>query len=84
MCVDIRLGRLFGLKSHDCHIFLQCLLPTAFNYLQDQILNPLIKLIIFFKDLYSSKLNIENLILMEQQIPFILCQLEKNISSMIF
>ncbi|PKU85340.1 hypothetical protein MA16_Dca003079 [Dendrobium catenatum] len=28
-CVDIRSGRLFGLKSHDCHIFMQYLLSTT-------------------------------------------------------
>ncbi|PKU72760.1 hypothetical protein MA16_Dca017461 [Dendrobium catenatum] len=36
-CVDIRSGRLFELRSHDCHIFMQCLLPTAFSDLSDQI-----------------------------------------------
>ncbi|PKU60718.1 hypothetical protein MA16_Dca028306 [Dendrobium catenatum] len=64
-CVDIRSGRLFRLKSHDCHIFMQCLLPTTFSYLSDQILNPLIELSVFFKDLCYSKLNMENLISME-------------------
>ncbi|PKU71721.1 hypothetical protein MA16_Dca022213 [Dendrobium catenatum] len=54
-CVDVRTGRLFGMKCHDCNIFMQCLLPTAFSYLYDQILKPLIKLSIFFKDLCSSK-----------------------------
>ncbi|PKU67088.1 hypothetical protein MA16_Dca008877 [Dendrobium catenatum] len=79
-CVYIRSGRLFGLKSHDCHILMQYLLPTTFSYLQDQILKPLIELSVFFKGLCSSKLNIENLILMEQEILFIRCQLEKIFS----
>ncbi|PKU66266.1 hypothetical protein MA16_Dca019195 [Dendrobium catenatum] len=56
---------------------MQCLLPSTFNYLQDQILKPLIELSVFFKKFSSSKLNIENLILIEHQIPLIICQLEK-------
>ncbi|PKU61148.1 hypothetical protein MA16_Dca024064 [Dendrobium catenatum] len=48
---------------------MQCLLSTAFSYLPDQILKPLIKLSIFFKDLCSSKLNVENLIYLEKIFP---------------
>ncbi|PKU84418.1 hypothetical protein MA16_Dca002931 [Dendrobium catenatum] len=32
-CVDVRTGRLFGMKSHDCNIFMQCLISIAFSYL---------------------------------------------------
>ncbi|PKU70029.1 hypothetical protein MA16_Dca014475 [Dendrobium catenatum] len=63
---------------------MQYLLPTAFSYLSDQILKPLIELSVFFKNLCSSKLNVENLILMEQQISFILCQLDKIFPSGFF
>ncbi|PKU70033.1 hypothetical protein MA16_Dca014479 [Dendrobium catenatum] len=34
-CIDVRTGRLFGMKSHDYHIFIQCLLPTTFSYVLD-------------------------------------------------
>ena len=32
-CIDFDQGKLVGLKSHDCHVFMQRLLPFAFTYL---------------------------------------------------
>ena len=32
-CVDMRKHKLFGMKSHDCHVFMQRLLPIAFREL---------------------------------------------------
>ena len=29
-CVDMRKHKLFGMKSHDCHVFMQRLIPIAF------------------------------------------------------
>ena len=29
-CVDTRKHKLFGMKSHDCHVFMQRLIPIAF------------------------------------------------------
>ncbi|PKU59893.1 hypothetical protein MA16_Dca028162 [Dendrobium catenatum] len=48
---------------------MQYLLSTTFSYLSDQILKPLIELSVFFKDLCSSKLNVENLILLKKIFP---------------
>jgi len=30
-CVNIKQGRMIGMKSHDCHVFMEHLLPIAFN-----------------------------------------------------
>nr|KAJ0194521.1 hypothetical protein LSAT_V11C800424110 [Lactuca sativa] len=30
VCVDLTGCRLFGMKSHDCHVFMQRLMPIAF------------------------------------------------------
>ncbi|XP_060186727.1 uncharacterized protein LOC132616141 isoform X3 [Lycium barbarum] len=35
-CVDVNQRRLFGLKSHDCHILMQQLLPIALRLIQVQ------------------------------------------------
>ena len=32
-CVDMRRHKIFGMKSHDCHVFMQRLLPIAFRNL---------------------------------------------------
>ena len=32
-CVDMRKFKLFGMKSHDCHVFMQRLMPVAFHEL---------------------------------------------------
>ena len=29
-CIDLHKLRVFGMKSHDCHVFMQRLLPVAF------------------------------------------------------
>jgi predicted amino acid-binding ACT domain protein len=36
-CVDMKEGKLHGMKSHDCHVFMERLLPIAFNSLPEQI-----------------------------------------------
>ena len=32
-CVDMRKHKLFGMKSHDCHVSMQRLIPIAFREL---------------------------------------------------
>ncbi|XP_019240825.1 PREDICTED: uncharacterized protein LOC109220814 [Nicotiana attenuata] len=36
-CVDMKEGKLTSMKSHDCHIFLESLMPIAFKALPDRI-----------------------------------------------
>lgn len=36
-CVDMKEAKLFGMKSHDCHVFMQRLLPLAFKALPKHI-----------------------------------------------
>ena len=75
-CEDINKDKLFGMKSHDCHVFMERLLPIAFIALSDPILNHLTKLSIFFRDLCSIVLWKEDLVPIECNIPIILCKLE--------
>ncbi|WVZ16156.1 hypothetical protein V8G54_009138 [Vigna mungo] len=31
-CVDVNRGKVIGMKSHDCHVFMECLLPIASTF----------------------------------------------------
>jgi len=76
-CVNVAQGKLHGMKSHDCHIFMECLLPVALRELSDHVWKPLTELSQYFRDLCSPTLTVENLHVMEQNIPVILCKLER-------
>ncbi|PNX62077.1 hypothetical protein L195_g052788, partial [Trifolium pratense] len=76
-CADVDNGRMRGMKSHDCHVFLQSLLPIAFSSLPQHVLNPLVEVSQFFKNLCSATLREADLIKMENDIPMILCKLER-------
>lgn len=53
-CVDMEHTKLNGMKSHDCHVFMQSLLPIAFGELPEQVWKPLTELGQFFRDLCST------------------------------
>jgi len=72
------------MKSHYCHLFVECLLPIAFSSLPTHVLNPIIEVSHFFKDLCSTTLKEDDLTMMEQNIPIILCKLERIFSPAFF
>ncbi|XP_052728261.1 uncharacterized protein LOC128195210 [Vigna angularis] len=76
-CVDVNRGKLIGMKSHDCHVFMECLLPIAFSSLPSHVLNPIAEISHFFRDLCSTTLNKDDLAKMEENIPLILCKMER-------
>lgn len=77
-CVDLRECKCFGMKSHDCHVFMERLLPIA---LQELLLINVWKTITeisqFFRDISSSLLKVETLDRLEKNIPEILCRSER-------
>ncbi|XP_012830522.1 PREDICTED: uncharacterized protein LOC105951618 isoform X2 [Erythranthe guttata] len=76
-CVNIKDGKITGLKSHDCHVLLQRLLPVGLRgYLHKDVLDPVTELASFFRQLCSRKLNLNVLDNLEKRIPVILCKLE--------
>jgi len=83
-CVDVSRGRVVGMKSHDCHVFMECLLPIALSSLPTYVINPISDINHFFKDLCSRTLKEDDLIRMEQTISFILCKLERIFSPSFF
>jgi len=65
------------MKTHDCHVFLQTLMPIAFHIIPDNVLKPLVELSEFFRNLCSIVLRIDKLQEMQCNISIILCKLER-------
>nr|XP_009776421.1 PREDICTED: uncharacterized protein LOC104226201 isoform X1 [Nicotiana sylvestris] len=78
-CVGMKKGKLMYMKSHDCHIFMESLLPIAFSALPERIWKPITEISLFFKDLCSNTLREENLVLMESNIHLMISKLAKKI-----
>ncbi|XP_060182429.1 uncharacterized protein LOC132612107 [Lycium barbarum] len=77
-CLDTNAKRLFGMKSHDCHVFMQRLMPIAFReLLPSNVWQALTELSLFFKDLTSTTLRVDDMERLEADIPQILCKLER-------
>ena len=38
-CADVEKGRIHGMKRHDCHVFMETLLPIAFSALPIHVLS---------------------------------------------
>ena len=77
-CVDMEDCKLSRMKSHDCHVFLERLLPIAFrDLLPDPIWNVLTEMSLFFRSLCSTVLKLEDMQKLEESIVVTLCKLEK-------
>jgi hypothetical protein len=75
--VNLKDRKISGLKSHDCHILLETLLPMAIDgLLLNNVSAPLIELSNFFKTLCSKVLNVDDLKKIQSRIVKALCQLE--------
>ncbi|CAA7049001.1 unnamed protein product [Microthlaspi erraticum] len=77
-CVDSQEGRLSGMKSHDCHVFMERLLPFAFaKLLPVPVHEAIAGICAFFRDLCSRSLTSEGIQHLEDKIAVILCNLEQ-------
>ena len=71
-------GRLYGLKTHDCHVLIQKLLPVGIlPYLNDNIRETLIEFCNFFKKICSRTLLKSEIKELKEGIVIVLCKLEK-------
>ncbi|XP_029145441.1 uncharacterized protein [Arachis hypogaea] len=70
--------KIYGLKTHDCHVLLECFLPLVLRGLfsSHDVRSALIGLCSFFKELCSKVLTVKNLEKIEEQIIITLCKLE--------
>ncbi|KAJ9543051.1 hypothetical protein OSB04_022758 [Centaurea solstitialis] len=66
-----------GLKSHDCHILMQRLLPVGVRgCLDDDIVAPIFELCTFFKQICARTLVVDDMKKAQDQLIMILCKLE--------
>ena len=75
--VNIEDCRLYGMKSHDCHVFMQTPIPLVFrDLLPKGIWDALMEISHFFRDICSSKLNVDHIERLQTNIVETLCKLE--------
>jgi hypothetical protein len=71
-------GKLCGVKSHDYHIFMKRLLPVMFcRYLNDNVWMALAELSHFYRQLCAKEIKKDMMEKLEDEIPVLLCKLEK-------
>ena len=69
--------RLYGMKTHDYHVFMQTLILLAFrDLLPKGIWDALMEISHFFRDICSSKLNVDHIERLQTNIVETLCKLE--------
>ncbi|KAL6578540.1 hypothetical protein OROMI_008756 [Orobanche minor] len=77
-CVSMDELKMFGMKSHDCHILLQQLLPLAIrDVLQRNVRVTIIRLCFFFNALCSKIVDASKLDKLQADVIVTLCELEK-------
>ncbi|XP_062119368.1 uncharacterized protein LOC133833127 [Humulus lupulus] len=70
--------KLGGMKSHDCHILLQKILPVALlPFLTKEIQTALIELCQFFQKICAKTIQVDDITKLKDGIVIILCKLEK-------
>jgi len=75
--VNMEESRLYGMKSHDYHVFMQTLIPLAFhNLLPKEIWDALTEISHFFRDICSIKLNVDHIERLGTNIVKTLCKLK--------
>ena len=78
-CIGNNDGNFSGMKNHNSHVMMQCLLPVVMRgYLGGDVPTALIELGVFFRELHCQKLKINLLEKFEKDIVLILYKLEKN------
>ncbi|KAL4275106.1 hypothetical protein AHAS_Ahas20G0074000 [Arachis hypogaea] len=76
-CVDLRQRKLSGLKSHDCHILMEYLLPIALrNALPAPVSSVLADLSSFFRRLCRKSIDPKQLPLLQDHVVHTLCRME--------
>ncbi|KAL8128771.1 hypothetical protein V2J09_017926 [Rumex salicifolius] len=84
-CGQLQEGKLNGMKSHDCHVFMQRLVPIAYKeLLPTGIWGALTELSMFFQSICLSTLDKKCIKDLIHDAPLILCQLERIFSLSFF
>ena len=76
--VNVEDKKFYGLKTHDCHVLMQRLLPVVIReYLPPYVVDPLIALSRWFQKLCVRELKKQDVKDMKNEIVLILCKLER-------
>jgi hypothetical protein len=76
-CVNVGQAKISGLKSHDCHILMQQLMPIALRgLLPDEVTSVLFDLCGYFRELNAKVLHMNELEKLEDRIIMTLCRME--------
>ena len=77
-CVNFWDNKMYGLKSHDCHILLQRLFPIFIRgYLPKEVVEPLVALSRFFQKLCTREVRKSDPREIQDDIIFIMCKLKR-------
>ncbi|XP_021764647.1 uncharacterized protein LOC110729242 [Chenopodium quinoa] len=77
-CINLDKRKIYGLKTHDCHVLMEQLLPLAIRGVSiPKVYDVIVKLSTFFKDLCSKTLKVKDLENLEREIIVTLCEMEK-------
>ncbi|CAH9095227.1 unnamed protein product [Cuscuta epithymum] len=77
-CIEIEKLKVFGMKSHDCHVFMQRLIPIAFReMLPASVWEAITEISLFFRELTRKSITVSDMEKLKADIPIILCKLEK-------
>ena len=69
--------QIFGMKSHDFHVFMQRLIPIAFReLLPAKVWEALTEVILFFKSLTYPKISTTDMWRLDEEIAVVVCKLE--------
>jgi hypothetical protein len=75
--VNLKDCKLYRMKSHDCHVFIQTLIPLAYqDLLPKGIWDALTEISHFFRDICSNKLQTQHVERFEMNIVKTICKLE--------
>lgn len=76
--VKIDSGKILGLKSHDCHVLLQRLLPVGIRkFLPEDVVEPIVGLSRFFQHICAKTLRVSDMAKLKDEIVYILCKFEQ-------
>ncbi|CAL9021343.1 unnamed protein product, partial [Prunus brigantina] len=76
-CVNVDGGKFTGLKSHDCHVFMQRLLPVGIRHLlPEDVVKPIMLLSRFFAQLTAKTLRKTDINQLRNDIVQLLCKFE--------
>jgi hypothetical protein len=76
--VNLKTGKLTGLKRHDFHILMERIIPIMFRgYMPDAMWQTIAELSYFYSQIYAKEISKNMMKKLEKEIPVLLCKLEK-------